>query len=160
MKRIVLVTLGTLIALTLIVPRILEAMKSDEDLIRELVAEAIEAFEEGSVSGVVAPLAKDFRLAGRSMGRAEIRDLMLFLSREARDEGGFTLRVARIPGSDLVTIDGDRAGFELDLVLRRRERDGDAELWEFHLTLELGRGDEGWAIERATIETLSGRPRY
>ncbi|MCB9834136.1 MAG: hypothetical protein H6807_16865 [Planctomycetes bacterium] len=163
MKRIVLV----LVALAIAIPALRSALRSDEDRIRDLVAEAIDAFNHGEVAGVVDPLATEFLCEGDQRGRARglmrggVRDVLVLLGQAARDERGFTLEVVAADSSadPWVTVSGEEASWKGALALMVRRGDDRSRQWLFDLELDLEKKD-GWRIVRARLTTQEGAPGY
>ena len=170
MKRILL-AVCIAAALTLV---ILNFAKSDEEKILDLVHEAAEGFDRGSVSALVDPLTQDFVAEERGeldtaaeddvrrrFSRDDVKTIMLALSRRERDAGGFALR-ARIDEREEVLVfeSDDAAVYRAPIeVLRLSEGEMLDIVCELELRLDIERTD-GWQIRRARLHLSSGRLGY
>lgn len=155
MKRIV-AAFGLLLALFFGAQAALRAMRSDEEIVRDLLRAEKEAFDEGSVFATLASFADDYHDAS-GMARGALHGAIVWAMQNRRAADGSFRYAVRLDEEMLtVTVDGDSAETRFPLDLLDEAADG-AAIWSVRVEARFARRDGRWWIVQSRHETTGGK---
>jgi len=157
MAKKALLGLGLALGLYLAALWLVHALTPDERLIRNLLADMEEAYNEGDAGDCVAPLARDWRHDGYELDRRTLVGAIFQASRERDRELGIQLtRVDVDEEGAEVAVAGDHATVTAVATFQRWRKGEWQDSWRIRTHGELVDGDEGWEFVRTRHEDLEG----
>lgn len=147
---------GLLLALLFGAQAAMRALRSDEEIVRDLLREEREAFDAGSVFATLANFADDYRDAsGLARGALHGAIVWAMQNRRAAD-GSFRYAVGLDDDAVEVEVDGASATarFPLDLV---DENVPGAPVWSVRVEARFAHRDGRWWIVHSRHETTGGK---
>jgi len=126
------------------------ALTSDEERIRERLADLVTDFNERSALSLSGGYTADFVDETTGADRSLLRQLVLVL-----DQRRSSYRTELVP--DALVIEVEDGADTAAAVFDARLLDGDRSVWEVKIHAELRREGGAWLIARSRHETLAGR---
>ncbi len=143
---------------------VLRAMESDQDKIRRLCQEMVDAFNEQRTSRFMAGLDENFLDVQSGVRREELREALVYTFFQEIDQQSkkFALRadLPEVP-FDVVVTEGEpkTAKASISANISRLQGDKPQAWWDARISGELAKTEKGWQWTRTTSVNHSDRKR-